>query len=391
MPRSRRSAAARQSSVSWARRNAWQNRPSACSSAGASGAAARPRSSQPMPSRKLALCPPEDVEARRELQRGSGIDQQEAFERDTGVVLDAAEHLEVRPLRAGQRRAGAPGGDAEEVARVAVTDAVELADGGELLGCVLADRLEQLVEAAPALLQQERLLDEAGGEVRDRAAVWPSSAQTSLIAARSNPPANTPIRRSRRRSSSVQQRIAPLHRGAQRPMSAVRPAGRLREQLEQVVEVAVDVLQIETRPPAPPRARWRAGAVDATTDLPERRPASSVSSDACVRAPARSRNRRTAGLASISARVASRLRHGKGRESVAHSSTTQSGSRLVASTWRRGSRAVSHRRDRRRRTPRARSCRARAGHHDRPASRRARPRRTDRPTSASRPVRPPRR
>ena len=55
---------------------------------------------------KLALGPPEDVEAGRELQRRLGIDRDEAFERDASVVLDATEHLEVWPFRPSERRPG---------------------------------------------------------------------------------------------------------------------------------------------------------------------------------------------------------------------------------------------------------------------------------------------
>ena len=51
-------------------------------------------------------------------------------------------------------------GDIEVVAGVACAGGVRLAGDVELLGGVLADRLEQLVQAAVTLLQEERLLDE---------------------------------------------------------------------------------------------------------------------------------------------------------------------------------------------------------------------------------------
>ena len=69
--------------------------------------------------------------------------------------------------------------------------------------------------------------------------------------------------------------------------------------------------------------------------------ARSFSSDAFVLAPARSRNRRTAAHASISERFAPAPATGNGASRWFNSSTTHKGSRLVASTWRRGSRAVS--------------------------------------------------
>ena len=69
--------------------------------------------------------------------------------------------------------------------------------------------------------------------------------------------------------------------------------------------------------------------------------ARSVSSDACILAPARSRKRRTAAHSSISARPASVPATVNGASRWFCSSMTHSGSRLVASTCRRGSRTVS--------------------------------------------------
>jgi hypothetical protein len=68
--------------------------------------------------------------------------------------------------------------------------------------------------------------------------------------------------------------------------------------------------------------------------------ARSVSSEGCIRPPARSRNKRTAGHASISARPASVAATASGDSRWFSSSTTHSGSRLVASTCRPGSRAI---------------------------------------------------
>ena len=59
------------------------------------------------------------------------------------------------PLRPGDRRRGFVQGETEVVAGVAFTDGVKLADYDELLGGVLADRLEQLIQAAVTLLQEE--------------------------------------------------------------------------------------------------------------------------------------------------------------------------------------------------------------------------------------------
>src|SRR5262245_4178228 len=47
------------------------------------------------------------------------------------------------------------------------SDGVYVTRGGELLDGILTDRLEQLIPAAVAELQEERFLDEPGGESRD--------------------------------------------------------------------------------------------------------------------------------------------------------------------------------------------------------------------------------
>jgi hypothetical protein len=73
----------------------------------------------------------------------------------------------VCPFRPGERRRGFLQGDAEVEAGVAFADGVKLADCDQLLVGVLANRLEQLIRAAAALLQEERLLDEPGSEVCD--------------------------------------------------------------------------------------------------------------------------------------------------------------------------------------------------------------------------------
>ncbi len=74
-----------------------------------------------------------------------GIDLEEAFERHASVVLDAMEHLQVRTLRTSHRGAGLAKPDLEVAVRVTIADHVEFAGQGELLGGVLANRLEQLV------------------------------------------------------------------------------------------------------------------------------------------------------------------------------------------------------------------------------------------------------
>ena len=170
-------------------------------------------------------------------QKMSRIDSEEAFERDASVVLDATEYLKVWPLRPGERRRGLVQSETEVEARVAFTDGVKLPRYDELLGGVLADRLEQLIRAGAALLQEERLLDETGSEVRDL--------RRGLTVARANvldrreveptgehchPPQEVPL-------LLGEQGVAPLHRGAERPLRTVGPPRRLWEQVEQIIEV----------------------------------------------------------------------------------------------------------------------------------------------------------
>ena len=289
-----------QSSVSWATRKPAQKRPSRGARAARPALRASARSSQPMPSRSLPCDPPEDVEAGRELQRRPRIDQQKARERDASVVLDATEHFEVRPLRPGHasprirlKR------DAEVEARVAIADAVELAGGGELLDGVLADRLEQLIPAAVALLQEERLLDEPGSEVCDlRRRSGRRSRRPALIAARSNPPANTAIRR--RGAAPPRVSRASLHSTVARSDRCAPSARRasLREQSRTDRRGAARCPPDRARPPARPRARWRAGGHrrgGRSLRRDGRRARCRATPASC--APARSRNRRTAGLA----------------------------------------------------------------------------------------------
>ena len=104
---------------------------------------------------QLALRPPEDVEACREAQCRFRIDLEEAFECHASVVLDAVEHLQVRPLRAHHRCAGLAKPDLEVVTGVAIADLIEITGQSELFGGVLADRLEQLILTDGFVLQQQ--------------------------------------------------------------------------------------------------------------------------------------------------------------------------------------------------------------------------------------------
>ena len=73
----------------------------------------------------------------------------------------------MRPLVLGHDPAARLKRDAEVEARMTFTNSVDFAGGGELLDAVLPDGLEQLIPAAIAELQEQRLLDEPGGEIRD--------------------------------------------------------------------------------------------------------------------------------------------------------------------------------------------------------------------------------
>lgn len=104
---------------------------------------------------ELALRPPEEVEACRQLERRLRVDSQEVLERDTSVVLYATKDNEVRLFRPGGRRRGFLPSGTEVVARVAFTDGFKFADCDELLDGELADGLEQLIQAAVFLLPEE--------------------------------------------------------------------------------------------------------------------------------------------------------------------------------------------------------------------------------------------
>jgi hypothetical protein len=66
----------------------------------------------------------------------------------------------------------------------------------------------------------------------------------------------------------VSKGVAPLHRGTERPLCTVGPPGRLREEVEKVVEVPRDVLQIESDHPCRGKLDRERKPVDAAADLP---------------------------------------------------------------------------------------------------------------------------
>ena len=216
-----------------------------------------------------ALGPPEEVEVRRQRQHRLGIDREQAVQRDACVVLDAPEHLEMRSFGAGLRGFGLTQPDLQVEAGVAIADQVELTGQGELFRRVLTNRLEQLVQARVGLFRSSDFSTRRAVRSAIFADVWPSLAQTALIAARSKPPANTAIRRSRRRSSSVSK--ASLHSTVARsdPLRTVGPPDRLREEVEQVVEVPRDVLQVESDHPRRGELDRERKTVDAAADLPD--------------------------------------------------------------------------------------------------------------------------
>jgi|NGEPerStandDraft_6_1074524.scaffolds.fasta_scaffold54009_1 hypothetical protein len=154
---------------------------------------------------------------------------------------------------------------------MAFADGVKLA-GVELFGGVLADRLEQLVAAAVALLQQQRLLDEPCSEVCDPRRGL-AVARADLLDRREveptgehcHPPQEPPL-------LLRQQGVAPLHRRTQRPLRTVSPPRRLREQTEQIIEVNGDVLQIEPDHPCRGKLDRKRQAIDAAADLSEQTP-----------------------------------------------------------------------------------------------------------------------
>ncbi len=87
---------------------------------------------------KLALRPPENVQARGQLERSSWIDLEQTRQRDARVVLDATEHLEVWPLRTGERPRALVKSGGEVEARVTFTNRVDFSGGAELFEGVTA-------------------------------------------------------------------------------------------------------------------------------------------------------------------------------------------------------------------------------------------------------------
>ena len=200
----------------------------------------------------------------------------------------------MRSFGASLRGFGLTQPDLQVEASVTIVDHVELTGQGELFRCVLTDGLEQLVQAGVGVSQEQRLLDQAGGQVRDlrcgiaigRADRVDLAGEVEATGEHRHPPQQETL-------VLHEQGVAPLHRGSQRPRRTV-GADRLREEIEQVVEVPRDVLQVESDHPRRGELDREWKPVDAAADLPTSSPARSPSSEAWARAPARSWNRRTA-------------------------------------------------------------------------------------------------
>ena len=245
MPTSIDLAAATQSSVSCATRKPWAKRAVARSSGGASGAAASACSIQPMPFAEPASYPPRREQPGRERKRRLRIDQEQARERDAQVVVDAREHVEVRPLGLAHQAGACLKGDTEVEARMTFTDGVDLAGGGELLDGVLPDGLEQLIPAAVAELQKKRLLDEPGGEIGDSRGRLAVDRADLLDRAELEPAGEDAHAAEQAPLLLGEERVAPLHGGAEGALGPVGAPCGLREQREEIVEVRGDVLRIE--------------------------------------------------------------------------------------------------------------------------------------------------
>ena len=216
-----------------------------------------------------ALGPPEEVEVRRQRQHRLGVDREQAVQRDACVVLDAPEHFEVRSFGTGLRGFGLAQADLQVEAGVAIADHVELTGQRELFRRVLTNRLEQLVHAGVGLPQEQRLLDQAGGQVRDLRGRL-TVARTDRVDRREVEAAGEHRHPSQQETLVLrEQGVAPLHRGSERPLRTVGPPGRLREQVEQVVEVPRDVLQVESDHPRRGELDREREPVDAAADLPD--------------------------------------------------------------------------------------------------------------------------
>ena len=192
-----------------------------------------------------ASYPPRREQRGRERKRCLRIDQEQARERDAQVVVDARERVEVRPLGLGHQADACLKGDTEVEARMTFTDGVDFAGGDELLDGVLPDGLEQLIPAAVAELQKERLLDEPGREIGDPRGRLAVDRADLLDRAKLEPAGENAHAAEQAPLVFGEEGIAPLHGGAEGSLGPVGAPCGLREQREQIVEVRGDVLRIE--------------------------------------------------------------------------------------------------------------------------------------------------
>ncbi len=175
----------------------------------------------------------------------------------------------MRSFGTGLRGFGLAQGDLQVEAGVAIADHVELTGQCELFRRILTNRLEQLIHAGVGQPQEQRLLDQAGGQVRDLRGCL-TVARTYRVHRREVEAAGEHRHPSQQETLVLREEgVAPLHGGSQRPLRTVGPPGRLREEVEQVVEVPRNVLQVESDHPRRGQLDREREPVDASADLPD--------------------------------------------------------------------------------------------------------------------------
>ena len=146
---------------------------------------------------------------------------------------------------------------------------VDFAVRFELLDAVLPDGFERLITFAIAELQEQRLLYEPGGKIgdsRSRLAVAGADflygGEVELAGENAHAPEQAPL-------FYGEERIAPLHGGAEGALGPVGAPRRLREQGEQIVKMRRDVLRIQAGHARSGKLNRKRESINAAADLAE--------------------------------------------------------------------------------------------------------------------------
>ena len=233
-------------------------------------------------------------------------------------------------------------GDTEVETRVTFPDGVDFAGPEELLGGVLADGLEQLIPASIAQVQEQRLVDEPGGKIRDTRSRLVGRRADFLDRSQVEPAGEYAHAAEQASLLLGEEGITPFHGGAERSLGPVGAPCGLRQQREEIVKVRGDVPRIEAGHARGGKLNRERESVDAAADLSEETVGTlSVERTARTRAHALSKQlNRTARRDFLEGRV--RTDHAKWGEPVSHFAVDPQG----LSTGRENSKSGKSRRQR---------------------------------------------